>query len=298
MEYFVHEKGICESTSVGKDTKIWAFAHVLPKAIIGSNCNICDNVFIENDVVIGNNVTIKCGVQVWDGIKIEDNVFIGPNATFTNDPMPRSKQYPDSFSKTHIAEGASIGANATVLPGIRIGRSAMVGAGAIVTSDVPDFAIITGNPARVVNFVDANIIETNNNSSIKGVSRIDFIHKADSRGSLVFGEIENHLPFAPKRFFYLCDIPNNKHRADHAHRECTQVFLSIRGKNKIFLRDLHHKEIHILNEGEGLIVPPKVWVNYYDTNPNDILMVFNSHKFDEKDYIRCADEFYNMAGRS
>jgi len=112
-DYFVHPKGLCETTNVGKNTKIWAFAHVLPDAKLGDDCNICDYVFIENDVVIGDRVTIKCGVQVWDGIQIMDDVFIGPNATFTNDRFPRRKQYPQKYLRTVVKTKATIGANAT-----------------------------------------------------------------------------------------------------------------------------------------------------------------------------------------
>src|SRR5687768_11880475 len=129
MSFFVHPNALCESTSIGADTRVWAFAHILPGTRIGSECNICDNVFIENDVVVGDRVTVKCGVQLWDGVTLEDDVFVGPNATFTNDRIPRSKQYPESFAKTLVCKGASIGANATILPGVTIGRSAMIGAG-------------------------------------------------------------------------------------------------------------------------------------------------------------------------
>jgi acetyltransferase-like isoleucine patch superfamily enzyme len=133
MEYFKHSQALVETQSIGIGTRIWAFVHVLPGAQIGADCNICDHVFIENDVVIGDRVTIKCGVQIWDGLRIEDDVFIGPNATFTNDLFPRSKQYPEQFARTVIHKGASIGANATILAGNSIGQSAMVGAGAVVT---------------------------------------------------------------------------------------------------------------------------------------------------------------------
>lgn len=109
----IHKMSDVQSNNIGKDTNIWQFCVVLPNAKIGNNCNICSHCFIENDVVIGNNVTIKCGVQIWDGITIEDNVFIGPNVTFCNDKYPRSKQYPEEFSKTIVKKGASIGANAT-----------------------------------------------------------------------------------------------------------------------------------------------------------------------------------------
>src|SRR4051812_35355813 len=116
--YFIHPQALCETTHIGADTRIWAFVHILPGAKIGENCNICDHVFIENDVSIKNNVTIKSGVQLWDGIRIDDYVFIGPNVTFCNDRMPRSKQYPERFLTTHVQAHASIGANATILPGI------------------------------------------------------------------------------------------------------------------------------------------------------------------------------------
>ncbi|MFC5469671.1 acyltransferase [Cohnella suwonensis] len=151
--YFKHPNALVESTHIGKDTRVWAFAHILPGAVIGENCNINDHTFIENDVVIGNNVTVKSGVYIWDGIRIEDNVFLGPNATFTNDLRPRSKQYPEKFAETYIRNGASIGANATIIAGIEIGEFAMIGAGAVVTRDVPDQTLWYGNPAKFKGYV-------------------------------------------------------------------------------------------------------------------------------------------------
>src|SRR5215204_67782 len=148
-DWLRHPKALVESTAIGAGTRVWAFAHVLPGARIGRQCNICDHVFIENDVTVGDRVTVKCGVQLWDGVTIEDDVFVGPNATFTNDPFPRSRQRLEQFSRTTVRAGASIGANATLLPGIEIGRGAMVGAGAVVTHDVPPGVVVTGNPARI-----------------------------------------------------------------------------------------------------------------------------------------------------
>jgi acetyltransferase-like isoleucine patch superfamily enzyme len=151
---FVHPRGINESRSVGRGSRIWAFAHVLPGAVLGEDCNVCDHVFIENDVQLGNRVTVKCGVQLWDGLRIEDDVFIGPSAAFTNDRFPRSRQWLGQHPVTVVRRGASIGANATILPGVTIGENAMVGAGAVVTQDVPAGAVVVGNPARIIRQVD------------------------------------------------------------------------------------------------------------------------------------------------
>jgi len=141
------------SSQIGEDTVIWQYSIVLAGAVIGRNCNINCNVFIENDVIIGDNVTIKAGVQIWDGLRIGDNVFIGPNATFTNDILPRSKVYPVKFKGTILEEGASIGANATVVAGNTIGRYAMIGAGSVITKNVPPFSLWYGNPARMHGYI-------------------------------------------------------------------------------------------------------------------------------------------------
>jgi acetyltransferase-like isoleucine patch superfamily enzyme len=147
---FVHPWAICESKNIGKGTRIWAFSHILPLAEIGQNCNICENVFIENKVSIGNNVTIKNGVQIWDGISLEDNVFVGPNVTFCNDKFPRSGNREFKLLITRIKLGASIGANSTILPGIEVGQYAIVGAGSVVTKNVGDYQVVAGNPARPI----------------------------------------------------------------------------------------------------------------------------------------------------
>ncbi len=143
----IHTLSDVASPHIGDGTTIWQYCVILQQAVIGENCNICCNVFIENDVTVGNYVTIKPGVQLWDGVRIEDHVFIGPNVAFTNDLVPRSKQYPSEFAKTVVCQGASIGANATIVAGITIGKKALIGAGAVITKNVPPHTVWYGNPA-------------------------------------------------------------------------------------------------------------------------------------------------------
>lgn len=144
----IHPSSDVQTSHIGDKSSIWQFCVILPHAKIGKNCNICANVLIENDVTIGDNVTIKSGVQLWDGVYIEDHVFIGPNVTFTNDLVPRSKQYPQSFEKTYVMKGASIGANSTIIAGHSIGEYALIGAGSVVTDNIPPNTVWYGNPAR------------------------------------------------------------------------------------------------------------------------------------------------------
>jgi UDP-2-acetamido-3-amino-2,3-dideoxy-glucuronate N-acetyltransferase len=146
---FIHEHALVETDAIGPGTRIWAFAHVMPGSVIGADCNICDHTYVEGGVVIGDRVTLKSGVFLWEGLRVGDDVFIGPQATFTNDLMPRSRQ-PFELRETTILDGASIGAGAVVLAGVTIGEGAMVGAGAVVVKDVPANAVVVGNPARVI----------------------------------------------------------------------------------------------------------------------------------------------------
>jgi acetyltransferase-like isoleucine patch superfamily enzyme len=152
-DFFSHPSALVESSKIGKDTRIWAFVHILHDVYVGSNCNICDHCFIENSVKIGNNVTIKSGVHIWKGVVIEDDVFVGPNTAFTNDIRPRSKHFVNAIP-TLIKKGASLGAGTTVLAGITIGEYAMTGIGSVVTRDIPAYALFYGNPARFRGWID------------------------------------------------------------------------------------------------------------------------------------------------
>ena len=150
----IHPTADVKTSKIGTNTFVWQYTVVLSEATIGENCNINCHCFIENDVILGNNVTVKAGVYLWDGIEIEDNVFIGPNVTFTNDKYPRSKRYRSSHDRTIIRRGASIGAASVILGGIEIGANALIGAGSVVTRSVPANALVVGNPAKQIGWVD------------------------------------------------------------------------------------------------------------------------------------------------
>jgi len=309
MSFFVHPNALCESTRIGAGTRVWAFAHVLPGAAIGADCNICDGVFVENDVTVGDRVTVKCGVQLWDGVTLEDDVFIGPNVTFTNDRMPRSKQYPDEFLRTRVEAGASIGANATILPGLTIGRSAMVGAGAVVTRSVPPYAIVVGNPARLTGYVDsAGPVPTVDTASepleegrvggtkVQGVTvhRLDFVR--DLRGDLSVGEFERDIPFPVRRYFIILDVPSEKVRGQHAHKECHQFLICVKGRVSVVADDgVARQEFLLDTPSVGLHLPPLTWATQYRYSADATLLVFASHYYDAADYIRDYAEFTALA---
>ena len=301
-EYFVHPQGICETTQVGPRTRIWAFAHVLPQASIGADCNICDHVFIENQVVVGDRVTIKSGVQLWDGVKLGNDVFIGPNATFTNDKFPRSRQWLSKHPETRVGDGASIGANATILP-VTIGRNAMVGAGAVVTVDVPPNAIVYGNPARIRGYVDAVEQQSARSSGVAGddrelVSGARLIHLTraeDMRGSLVASDFGSSLPFVPRRFFIVYRVPSTEVRGEHAHRACHQFMICVSGSVSVLVDDGSERaQITLDNPGIGLYVPPMLWGTQYGYSADATLAVLASHPYDADDYIRNYDEFLHL----
>lgn len=305
-QFFVHEKGICESSTVGKDTRIWAFAHVLPGAVIGAECNICDGVFIENDVIIGNRVTLKCGVQIWDGITLEDDVFVGPNVTFTNDKFPRSKIYPDAFLRTIIRKGASLGANSTILPGVTVGVNSMIGAGAVVTKSVPPNAIVVGNPAKIVGYVNASKDEELTNeaqdniqsvlqTSVKGVTLHTLPVVTDIRGSLSVGEFSRTIPFDVKRYFIVYDVPTKETRGEHAHHYCHQFLVAIKGSVHVVADDGTNRQEFILNApNKGIFLPAKTWGIQYRYSEDAVLLVFTSEYYAAEDYIRDYEEFISL----
>lgn len=296
MTHFVHPQGLCESQDIGDDTRIWAFAHVFDGARIGSDVNICDHVLIEGDVTVGDRVTIKSGVQLWDGVVLEDDVFIGPNVTFTNDPFPRSKQYPESFAVTTIERGASLGGASVILPGVTVGINAMVGAGAVVTHDVPANAVVVGNPARIVGYVDQRSVRRGepipgSGSMAKEERLLPVTRASDLRGDLSALEFDN-MPFEPKRLFIISGVPSRDIRGQHAHKECQQLLICLSGSVECLVDDGRSRETYLLDSPElALHMPAQSWGSQYNYSPDAVLAVLASHSYDAEDYIRTYGEF-------
>jgi acetyltransferase-like isoleucine patch superfamily enzyme len=306
---FVHEKAIVEAgATIGANTRVWAFVHILPGATLGEDCNICDSVFIENQVSIGDRVTIKSGVQVWDGVTIENDVFVGPNATFTNDRFPRSKHYPEKPWQTLVQQGASIGANATILPGIQIGTHAMIAAGAVVTRDVPAYAIVAGNPARIRGYVsttDSKAIQSQPDTAEPGVLSVSkakvvkLPRIVDLRGGLSFGEYDQHLPFLPKRYFVIFDVPSIEVRGEHAHREQQQFLVCLKGSCSVVLDDGSSRDEIVLDRPNlGLYVPAMIWGIQYKYTSDAVLLVLASGIYEAGDYIRDYDLFISEVNKN
>jgi UDP-2-acetamido-3-amino-2,3-dideoxy-glucuronate N-acetyltransferase len=305
-EVFVHPQGICESADVGAGTRVWAFAHVLEGAHVGADCNICDGVFVEGGASVGDRVTIKCGVQVWDGITLEDDVFVGPNATFTNDPMPRSRQWLEEYPRTVVRAGASIGANATLLPGIEIGLGAMVGAGAVVTRSVPPHAIVRGNPARIQGYAGSPGEEKleqgdggeKSTLGVAGVHVQRFSEYADLRGRLSAGDLpSDSVPFAPRRWFFVYGVPGREVRGEHAHRVCHQFLICVAGSVNVAVDDGSQRaEVTLEGPTKGIYVPPMVWASQFGYDEGAVLLVLASHPYDPDDYIREYDAFLAETG--
>ncbi|OGU55547.1 MAG: isomerase [Ignavibacteria bacterium RBG_13_36_8] len=305
MQKFIHPHALVESAQIGDNTKIWAFAHILPQAQIGADCNICDHVFIENNVIVGDRVTIKCGVQLWDGIRIEDDVFIGPNVTFTNDNFPRSKQYTEDFLITTVKQGASIGANATILPGLTIGKNAMVGAGAVVTRNIPQNAIVIGNPAYITGYVSQTSVKQPTKFEIpqqdlpqvialpvKGVKiyKLPIIH--DMRGSLSVAEYGQYLPFIPRRYFLVFDVVSKEVRGEHAHITLHEFLVCTKGSCSVVVDDgINSEEIVLDSPNIAIYIPPMIWTVQYKYTKETVLLVLASDIYKPEDYIRDYDEF-------
>jgi len=316
MKPIRHETATVESACIGDDTRILAYAHIYPKGVVGSECVIGDHVVIEDGAVIGNRVTIGSGVCICGGVNIEDDVVVGSNVAFNDELLPHGaggkEAQPDRLGQTlesFVRKGARIGANASILRGLTIGQGAMIGPGTVIAQDVPSNAVVRGNPARIIGYV--NVLNVPHESlSLSGTEkelptlrtkgaklhRLPLIR--DLRGALTFGEIDKQLPFTPKRFFVVHDVPSEESRGEHAHKELHEFIVCLKGSCSMMLDDGEHRDEIVLDTPTiGLHVPPKVWRVHYKYSANAVTLVLASEIYKAEDYIRSYEQFKEYIGK-
>jgi len=312
---FIHPTAEVHSKQIGANSKVWQFCIIHKHAKVGAGADIGSNCLIENDVVIGDRATIKSGVQVWDGVTMGDDVFVGPNVTFANEKYSNSKPHLGAPITTHLEDGVTISGGATLLAGITIGKGALVAAGAVVTKSVPAYTIVKGNPARVIGYVDGisqaegdkaiNVSKVSNvpargNQKVVSlgvgdaiIKRLKFVE--DMRGNLSVGEFPSEVPFNPKRYFLVFDVPNQEVRGSHAHKECEQFLICIKGSVNVMVDDGKVRSEVVLDSPDlGVYIPPLVWGTQYRYSEDAVLLVFASHTYDDEDYIRNYQEFQSI----
>jgi len=297
----VHRGSIVDSgVSIGESTFVSAYSHIVSGATIGCDCSILDHVLIESDVHVGDRVTVKGGVQIGQGVRLEDEVYVGSNTTITDNKRSPLRQDGDKNLVTYICRGAFIGANATLLSGIRIGAGSIVEAGAVVASNVPPKAIVSGNPAKIVGYRDAVKKQGTvtgdagelERSSVEGVQLYSVHNVKDLRGDLAALEWDKDLPFNPKRIFFVYNVPSDLIRGEHAHKVCHQFLLCIHGSIAVVLDDGNNREEFLLSDPQiGIHIPPKVWGTQYKYSSGAVLVVLASHEYDAGDYIRDYEDY-------
>lgn len=305
---FIHPTAKVASKQIGENSTVGPFCVITEGAKIGEHAFIGANCLIQDKVSIGQRVSIKGGVQLWDGVTIGDDVNIGPNVTFAfgDDINNNDKQ------EVYLEDGVSIGGGATLLAGITIGAGASVAAGAVVTSSVPAYTIVKGNPARVTGYVSgasANdegvAISVNKLDSVPArgeqgtvslgvgdsvVQRLKFV--SDMRGNLSVSEFPQDIPFNPKRYFLVFDVPNQEVRGAHAHKECQQFLICVKGSVSVMVDDGNARAEVVLDSPDlGVYIPPLVWGTQYRYTEDAVLLVFASHPYDDADYIRDYQTF-------
>ncbi|MBV8916219.1 MAG: WxcM-like domain-containing protein [Acetobacteraceae bacterium] len=298
----IDPQAICRTEAVGAGSRIGPFARVLEGARLGRECEIGPGALVDKGVRLGDRVTVSPGAQLWAGTRLEDDVVIGPNTVLANERFPRRETNGAILVRQH----ASVGANVTILPGVEIGTGAVVGAGAVVTRSVPPNAVVTGNPARITRYVNTGALPQPPEAGAPprvekpgavplGVGRAS-LHELrlvkDLRGALSVGEFEREIPFTPKRYFIVFDVPSREARGEHAHKVCDQFLICVRGSCSVLLDDgRNRREVRLDRLDLGVYMPAGIWGTQYRYTADAALLVFASHYYDANDYIRTYDEY-------
>lgn len=306
---FIHTTAEVLTKKIGEKTTVWQYVVVLEGSSIGSESSIGAHCFIENNVKIGNRVTVQSGVYLWDGITLEDDVFIGPNVTFSDAKRSKLKDSKDELLKTIVQHGAYIAGGAVITRGVVIGSGAIVEAGSVVTKSVPANAIVNGSPAKITGYVNTLVSEISsftplnvNTSSLSnesvtkiGVNGVTLHHLKevkDMRGDLSVAEFPTEIPFEPKRYFLVYNVPSEKTRGEHAHYQCKQFLICVKGSCSVVADDGKNRAEVVLDApNKGLYLPPLTSGIQYKYSNDAVLLVFASHLYSADDYIRDYNKF-------
>lgn len=308
MNYFIHPLADVKTKNIGERSRVEQFSVIFSGAKIGVDVNVYSHCLIENDVTIGDRVTVKPGVQLWDGLRVGDDVQIGPNVSFSQKPSENGQENSRGSAETIIHDAVSIGAGAVISCGISIGRNAVVAAGAVITRSIPPNAVVVGDPAKIVGYVNAsagsslepvhgNAEVGSAKTNVSGVTLLRLPLITDIRGNLTAGEFERTIPFEVKRYFMVFDVPSIETRGEHAHHECHQFLICVRGSCAVVADDGVNRQEFLLDRPDiGIHLPPMVWGIQYKYSPDAVLLVFASHYYDSADYIRDYSYFLRIVG--
>lgn len=297
----IHSSAICEGASIGAGSRIHAFAHLMSATRVGRDCSIGAHVTVGSGAILGNGVIVEAGGQVGEKVRLEDDVLIGASAILCHE---RAAPAGPAAAGTLVRTAAVIGANATVLPGLTIGSRARVAPGAVVTRSVPPNAIVTGNPAQIVGYVDTADRQREDNSagetgirttSVRGVNLHRMRSVEDMRGNLSVGELGRDVPFEVKRYFLVYDVPNIEIRGEHAHLRCHQFLIAVKGMLHVVADDGRRREEIVLDRASlGLHLPPMTWGIQYRYSADAVLLVLASEHYESSDYVRDYDRFLEL----
>lgn len=306
MSFYCHPKAICEAEYVGEGSRIAAFASVNASAVLGAGCTIGEGAVVRGSVRLGHSVDIGSGAQIGEGVILEDNVRVGTGASIEG--VESLMEGNRGIQGAVVGKGSRVGSNATVLPGIQIGRGAQINPGTVVTRNVPDLAVVEGNPAVIVGYSGSSHTYHSTNLQTARESKsvtdsvepessriIELTAANDIRGYLSAGETGRELPFEPKRFFVVFNVPSIEARGSHAHKECHQLLICVSGSVRALVHDGTTGREYVLNSpNHALYMPPMTWGTQFQYSKDAVLVVLASHQYDPDDYIRTFEDFSSL----
>ncbi len=301
-----HPTALVESKRIGPDTRVEAFAQIAAGAVVGARCLIGSGVLISRSSIVGDRVSVMAGARLPGDTTVDNDVYIGHNAVLGDDVRISDNNLSNRTTRVTVRAGTRIGANATILPGITLGANTLIEAGAVVTRDVPRNSIVAGNPAHITGYVNSTHAPTAPAPAVRADGSLRSLAAAgaclyrmplvrDLRGSLTFGEINLHLPFDPKRYFVVFDVPSRELRGEHAHLELHEFVVCLQGSCAFALDDGSNRDEVILDEPTiGLHIPPRLWRVHYKYSSDAIMLSLCSDIYRAEDYVRDYDDFLHL----